>query len=148
MSEKSVIQLEDIICPKRTLSQLFEVMFHHPLLMALKRKLLERESCVMSRETNRIKRCVRDGGWYGGRCGGRGRWCCWRHWWGWGLWVRVWGFHALINPSSKETCREECVPRCRWHHSSSTTWVFKSSTFTIKLSIWTSFLAKHSILLG
>ena len=51
----------------------------------------------------------------------------------WGLWVRVWGFNALRNVSSKETCKKECVRGCRWNRSHSTMWLFKSSTFTINI---------------
>ena len=58
------------------------------------------------------------------------------------------GFHTIRNPSSKETCEEECVRGCRWHRSPSTMWVFKTSTFTIKLYIRISLLASHWILLG
>ena len=141
--------LKTLVRPKRTLSQLFELLFPLLLLMSLRRKLLEREERRVRWEvpgTNWISRCVRDGGWYEGRCGGRKSWCCWRCWRGWGLWVRVWMFHALKDPSSGETYQESCVRGCRWRRSPSTLWVFKSSAFTINLSIRFSLLASHWIL--
>ena len=140
--------LKTLVRPKRTISQLFELLFQLPFLMSPKKKLPEREARRVLWEVQRDQLKMAEWarrGWYGSRRGGGGWgwWCCWWRWRGWGLWVRVWGFHALTNPSSKETCQEECVRGCRWRLSPSTMWVFKSSTFTINLSIRISLPASH-----
>ena len=143
--------LRTAVRPKRTLSQLFELLFPHPFLMPLKKNCQRKrrgESGGMSRGTNWRRRCLRDGGWYKNRREGRGRWCCWWRRRGWSLWVRVWGFLDLRKFSSKETCKEECVWGCCWHTSPFIMWVFKSSAFTNNLSFRILLLASHWVLLG
>ena len=113
--EKASFSLGKLVRPMRTISQLFKLLFPFPLLLFPKKNVLERErrgeSCGRSRRTNWSRRCVRERGGLWGRCGGLtwGRWCCWWRWRGWGLWIRVWGTHALRDPSSKETGEEESV---------------------------------------